>query len=136
MLSKLHWGGLFIFGTIYLQLMISSFFQPFPLYISLIISAILVFFFYTKINFRIESIEIKMHVLLWVLQILNILFYFSLHAMNFNVIPFLIFIVIELFRYHSASKIYFLAKAISQYEIERKQFNEMFMTVRVNGMIF
>lgn len=126
----IYWGMIALLGTIHLHALLMNVPFHIPIYITITLVFGIIYFLYKRILLRIHSLGAKGNGLLFGMQGLLILFYFSGKPTWMHVIPFGIFLCIEMFRHNHSKKLSTLSKELNDLTVQQEQFNETFRIVR------
>ncbi|MFA1821722.1 sensor histidine kinase [Virgibacillus oceani] len=124
--TLLYWVYIAIFGFIHLQAL------PFemPILVTALLVALLVFLLYKRVILFISELGVLWNALLYGLQPLILIMYFVAAPSWLYLIPFILFIGVELIRQGLSEKMSILNMLVENNEAERERMNETFLAVR------
>lgn len=128
--EKLYWIVVSVFGVIHLHKVLLNLSFVVPIFISIGLVIIAIYFVHKKVIISIFAIGVRWHILLFGLQILTICFYLFIEPTWLYLIPLIQFIIIEIIRIQLSNRMEKLTRDIQTIISEREQMNETFRVVR------
>ncbi|WP_253701181.1 sensor histidine kinase [Bacillus sp. FJAT-29814] len=123
MKSILYWFMVVVLGSIHIQALP----WKIPFYVG---GLAFLFYSYRIIILHLPVLGFRWNSLLWGLQLLLLLLYIPMKPLWVNLVPFIVFIVIEVIRVMVAGKLASLQLSVKQMEEQATQLNETFRVVR------
>lgn len=128
--EKQYWLAISIFGIIHLHNILLNLPIAVPIYVSIIIVLMAVFFLQKRIILHISSIGLYWNCFLFLMQILLVSFYLIIDPSWIFLTPFILFLMLEMIRIQFAAQIDKLERKVERFTTEREQMNETFRIVR------
>lgn len=124
----LYWAILALLGFVHLQLLLSHFFVWIPFYIYLLI--VMVIFFTRKLPHWVSLLGVKWNSGFLLMQLLLLLIYIKVDPSWVYIVPFVLFIGLEVVRVIWENHMAALSKKLQIFEEQSVQVNETFRHVR------
>ena len=128
--EKQYWLAISIFGIIHLHNILLNLPIAVPIYVSIIILLMAIFFLQKRIILHISSIGLYWNCFLFLIQILIVSCYLILTPSWVFLIPLILFIMLEMIRIQFTAQLEKLERQVERFTTEREQMNETFRIVR------
>ncbi|MFJ5623085.1 sensor histidine kinase [Peribacillus loiseleuriae] len=126
----MYWGFIAMLGIVHVHALLKLSSWEIPIYISCLLVIAIMFFFSKRTFIQVSSLGIRFNGLLLVVQLLLLSMYVVNEPSFIYLVPFLLFVAIEIVRQNCAWKVSTLLEEVKQFEEERAYFNETFRVVR------
>lgn len=126
----LYWMVIALLGVIHLHAVLLLVPFDVPVFVTIGLVLAIVFFIHRRIIFSISALKPNWHALIFLIQVLIINLYFFIAPSWIYLIPFFLFIAIEIMRFHFSKQVGALTQDIETFASEREQMNETFRVVR------
>lgn len=127
---RLYWLSIALLGVFHLEFAGRALPFHLPFYVSIILAISLVFLLKRKMIVQIEALGAKMNSGLYSIQLLVFVIYVLSEPSLISLIPFLLFIFVEVVRLAMSRKLYYKDELIQSHTREMEQINETFLVVR------
>lgn len=127
---RLYWVSVVLLVVFHLELAGRALPFDFPFYVSIIVALFLVFLLQRKMIVQIEALGAKVNLGLYSIQLLVLFIYLLSGPGLISLIPFLLFLSVEIMRLTLGRKLYHKDELIHSHTREIEQMNEAFLIVR------
>lgn len=125
-----YWLLVTVYSTIHSKIIVEPLELTVPSYLLFFFFAAICFVFSKYSQRNSATIPSKIEALLWLIQSLILLFHIQVVFTYWNILFFLLFVLIEVVRFMVGRKIIYLIREKESYEDEMKQYNELFQVIR------
>ncbi|MFZ7943425.1 sensor histidine kinase [Neobacillus sp. 19] len=128
--ENLYWAALAVLGMVHLYMLTLMLPWKIPIYLTCLLSIIIVYCFYKKSILYVSVLGIKWNTVLFVLQLLLAVLYISFKPSWAYLVLLIIFVGIEIIRLTGSRKVIELTQENHLYKDQSAHFNETFRIVR------
>lgn len=129
-LKGVYWGIVGVLAVIHLHFLFQGLTLQIPILATVLPVAILFFLLYKRILLQISMLGVSHHIFLFILQLLPLGIYSAVKPSWVYLIPFILFLGIEVVRISVTKRLASLSKELNELEEQHEQMNETFRTVR------
>ncbi|WP_462413067.1 sensor histidine kinase [Neobacillus sp. Marseille-QA0830] len=126
----IYWGIIAGLGFAHFQALLATLPWDIPFYIGFVIVIAVVYYLYQKLNLPVSVLGLKWNGVFFFLQLLLFILYIKVHPSWAYLVPFAIFLGLEILRLKAAKKIADFGQELQLLQEQTAHFNETFRIVR------